>query len=195
LFGETNPSGRLPITFPASLNDLPRPTLDGSDTVEPDFQGRSGAELNLQANYDIEGSDIGYRWNAREGKKALFPFGFGLSYTSFAHSGLKITTGKAITATFTVKNTGAKAGADVPQLYLVSANGKQQQRLAAFDRVELAAGASKKITVTIEPRILAEWESGKWQIAAGNYGFALGTSAEALGPVQTVKLTARSWGP
>jgi beta-glucosidase len=193
LFGETNPTGRLPITFPVSVNDLPRPKLDGSDTVEPDFQGRAGADLTLEANYDIEGSDIGYRWNAREGKKALFPFGFGLSYTSFAHSGLKVAAGKAITATFTVKNTGAKAGADVPQLYLVSANGQAKLRLAAFDRVDLAAGASKKVTVTIEPRVLAEWEGGKWQIAAGTYGFALGTSAETLGPVQTVKIGARSW--
>jgi beta-glucosidase len=193
LFGETNPSGRLPITFPASVDDLPRPKLDGADLVEPDFQGRSGVGLKLEANYDIEGSDIGYRWNAREGKKALFPFGFGLSYTSFAHSGLKLTAGKTITATFTVTNKGAKAGADVPQLYLVSANGQPKQRLAAFDRVELDAGASKTITVTIEPRILAEWENGKWQMAAGNYGFALGTSAESLGPVQTVKIRARSW--
>lgn len=193
LFGETNPSGRLPITFPASVDDLPRPKLDGADVIEPDFQGRSGVGLKLEANYDIEGSDIGYRWNAREGKKALFPFGFGLSYTSFAHSGLKLTAGKTIAATFTVTNSGAKAGADVPQLYLVSANGQAKQRLAAFDRVELDAGASKTITVTIEPRILAEWENGKWQIAAGNYGFALGTSAEALGPVQTLKIKARSW--
>ena len=195
LFGETNPSGRLPITFPASTNDLPRPKLDGSDAVEPDFQGRSGADLKLEANFDIEGSDLGYRWNAREGKKALFPFGFGLSYTSFSHSGLKISAGKTINATFAVTNNGAKAGADVPQLYLVSANGQNKLRLAAFDRVELSAGASKTITVTIEPRILAEWERGKWNIAAGLYGFALGTSAEALGPIQMVKLGARSWGP
>ncbi len=195
LFGETNPSGRLPITFPASVNDLPRPKLDGSDTVEPDFQGRAGADLNLEANYDIEGSDVGYRWNAREGKKALFPFGFGLSYTSFAHSGLKVTAGKAITATFTVKNSGTKAGADVPQLYLVSAGGEKKQRLAGFDRVELAAGASKAVTVTIDPRILAEWEGGKWNLAGGTYSFALGSSAEELGPVKTVKLPARIWGP
>jgi beta-glucosidase len=193
LFGETNPSGRLPITFPASVNDLPRPKLDGSDTVEPDFQGRSGAELNLEANYDIEGSDIGYRWNAREGKKALFPFGFGLSYTQFVHSNPKITTGSTITATFTVKNSGGVAGADVPQLYMVSANGIKKQRLVGFDRVELPAGKSKIVTVTIDPRIVAEWEGGKWSIAGGAYGFALGSSAEELGPVQTVKLAARTW--
>ena len=195
LFGEINPSGRLPITFPASVNDLPRPKLDGTDTTEPDFQGRSGADQNLEADYDIEGSDLGYRWNAREGKKALFPFGFGLSYTSFAHSGLKVSAGKTITASFTLTNSGAKAGADVPQLYLVSVGGQHKQRLVAFDRVELTAGESKKVILTIEPRIVAEWESGKWQIAAGKYGFALGTSAESLGPAQTVTLTARSWGP
>jgi beta-glucosidase len=195
LFGETNPSGRLPITFPASLNDLPRPKLDGSDSIEPDFQGRAGEDLSLEANYDIEGSDVGYRWNAREGKKALFPFGYGLSYTSFVHAGLKLSAGKTMTATFTVTNSGARAGADVPQLYLVSANGQKKQRLVGFDRVDLAAGKSKTVTVTLDPRLLAEWESGKWQIAAGAYGFALGTSAETLGTVQTIQLTARSWGP
>jgi beta-glucosidase len=193
LFGDTNPSGRLPITFPASVDDLPRPKLDGADVIEPDFQGRSGVGLKLEANYDIEGSDVGYRWNARESKKALFPFGYGLSYTSFTHSSLNVTAGKTITATFTVKNSGARTGADVPQLYLVSVNGQKKLRLAAFDRVELVPGASKKITVTVEPRILAEWESGKWQITAGAYGFALGTSAETLGPVQIVKINARSW--
>jgi beta-glucosidase len=61
--------------------------------------------------------------------------------------------------------------------------------------VALAPGASKKLTLAIDPRLLAKWESGKWQIAAGRYGFALGTSAESLGPVQMVTLPARSWGP
>ena len=195
LFGDINPSGRLPISFPASVDQLPRRRLDGSDTVEPDFQGKGRPGQTLQADYDIEGSDVGYRWFARTGAKPLFAFGHGLSYTSFAHSGLKLAAGKAITATFTVANTGARSGADVAQLYLVAANGEKTLRLAAFERVELAAGASRNVTVTIEPRILAEWEAGKWQIAAGRYGFALGTSAEALGPVQSVALEARSWGP
>lgn len=195
LFGDVNPSGRLPITFPASVNDLPRPKLDGSDTVEPDFQGKGKPGQTLEADYDIEGSDVGYRWFARTGAKALFPFGFGLSYTNFSHSDLKVSAGKAITATFTVRNTGMRNGADVPQLYLVSANGKKMQRLAAFDRLELAAGASKTVTVTVDPRIVADWQDGKWQIAAGSFGFALGTSAEALGPVTSVHVAARSWGP
>jgi beta-glucosidase len=195
LFGETNPSGRLPITFPASLADLPRPVLDGSNTLEPDFQGRAGSHLKIEADYDIEGSDLGYRWNARMGKKALFPFGFGLSYTSFAHSGLTVSAGKTITASFTVKNTGGKAGADVPQLYLISANGQNKLRLAAFSKVSLAPGASKRVSVAIDPRLLANWSDGGWKIEGGRYVFALGSSAEALGPTTTVSIAARKWGP
>jgi beta-glucosidase len=195
LYGDTNPSGRLPVTFPASAAQLAHPALPGYGTVTSDFLGRPGPGESLTIDYDVEGSDVGYRWFARTGAKAAFPFGFGLSYTSFTHSGLSVKAGKTITATFTVNNSGSKAGADVPQLYLVSVNGKTKQRLAGFDKVDLAAGASKAVTLTLDPRILAQWEGGKWNIAAGTYGFALGTSAEALGPVQMVKLSARSWGP
>jgi beta-glucosidase len=195
LYGDVNPSGRLPVTFPASVAQLPFPVLPGSDTLEPDFQGRAKPGETLSVDYNRDGSDVGYRWYARTGAKPAFAFGYGLSYTSFAHSGLKVSAGKAITASFTVKNIGTKAGADVPQLYLVSAAGKPIRRLAAFDKVALAPGASKKLTLAIDPRLLAKWESGKWQIAAGRYGFALGTSAESLDPVQMVTLPARSWGP
>ena len=195
IYGDVNPSGRLPLTFPASVAQLPFPVLPGSDTLEPDFQGRAKPGETLSVDYDKDGSDVGYRWYARTGAKPLFPFGYGLSYTNFEHSALKISTGKSITASFTVKNSGTLAGADVPQLYLVSAAGKAVRRLAAFEKVSLAPGTSKKLTVSIDPRILAKWESGKWQIAAGSYGFALGSSAESLGPVQTVRQAARSWGP
>jgi beta-glucosidase len=195
LYGDTNPSGRLPVTFPASVAQLPFPILPGSDTLEPDFQGRAKPGETLSVDYNRDGSDVGYRWYARTGAKPLFPFGYGLSYTSFSHSGLSVTPGKVIAASFTVKNSGSVAGADVPQLYLVSAAGKPVRRLAAFEKVSLAAGASQKVTVSIDPRILARWENGQWKIAAGTYGFALGTSAETLGPVQSVTLAARAWGP
>jgi beta-glucosidase len=195
LYGDTNPSGRLPVTFPVSVSQLPFPVLPGSDTLDADFFGRPKPGESLSVDYNHDGSDVGYRWYARTGAKPLFPFGYGLSYTSFAHSGLTLAAGKAITASFTVKNSGALAGADVPQLYLVSAAGKPIRRLAAFDKVALAPGASKKLTLTIDPRLLAKWEGGQWKVAAGGYGFALGTSAESLGPVQTIKLAARSWGP
>ncbi|MBT0670512.1 glycoside hydrolase family 3 C-terminal domain-containing protein [Novosphingobium profundi] len=191
LFGETNPSGHLPITFPASEADLPRPKVDGFATLDPNFAGDPPTpDTRLSVNYDIEGSDLGYRWNAREGKKALFPFGYGLSYSRFAAGGLA---SDGATARFHVTNTGARAGADVAQVYLVSRNGKARQRLVGFARVELAPGESREVSVTIDPRLLADWNGKGWTIARGTYAFALGEDAEHLGEPVTVALSARSW--
>ncbi|MEY2943525.1 MAG: hypothetical protein RLY97_1539, partial [Pseudomonadota bacterium] len=193
LYGDTNPSGRLPVTFPASVAQLPIPELPGQGTIDPDFQGRPKGGEALSLDYSNEGSDVGYRWYARKGLKPLFAFGYGLSYTSFEHSGLSVTSGKAITASFTLRNSGARAGADVAQLYLIAANGKAQLRLAAFEKVSLAAGESKQIGVTIDPRLLADWKDGSWSIPAGAYSFAIGDDAEHLGPAVTVKMAARNW--
>lgn len=191
LFGDVNPSGRLPITFPADESQLPRPILDGSDTVEPDISGAPAAgAARLVADYDIEGADVGYRWFARQGRKPLFPFGFGLSYTSFAASGLKVA---GLKASFTISNTGQRAGDDVAQLYLVSRNGKAMRRLVGFQRVSLAAGASQPLALTIDPRLLADWKEGGWAMPAGSYAFALGTDAATTGPAVTVKLPGKMW--
>ncbi|PTS90999.1 glycosyl hydrolase [Sphingomonas sp. HMWF008] len=191
LFGQTNPSGHLPITFPRSEADLPRPKLDGFDTVAPEVIGPGPAVIGeLSVNYDIEGSDLGYRWNARTGRKALFPFGFGLSYTSFVASDLK-TDGR--TARFTVTNTGTRAGADVAQLYLVSRDGKPMQRLTGFQRVELQPGERRTVSVTIDPRLLADWNGAGWTVPGGSYSFALGDNAENLMPAVTVRLAAKRW--
>ena len=191
LFGETNPSGRLPITFPASIDQLPRPKLDGYDEFEPNFSGDApDPSAKLTANYDIEGSDLGYRWNARKGLKALFPLGFGLSYTSFATGALK-TDGKS--ASVQVTNSGKREGATVVQLYLVAKNGKPAQRLVGFQRLDLAPDASATANMTIDPRLLADWRDGGWHLAPGDYSFAIGDNAEALGPVVKVRLTRRSW--
>ena len=191
LFGDTNPSGRLPITFPARLADLPRPKLDGFDTLKPNFAGTPPSpDAKLLIDYNIEGSDLGYRWNARKGIKALFPFGFGLSYTSFETSGLT-TDGK--TAAVTVSNTGQRAGATVVQLYMLSHQGQTKQRLVGFRRVELASGASAKVDLSIDPRMLADWNGKGWTIAGGNYRFAIGENAETLGEAITVALPRRTW--
>ncbi len=195
LYGDTNPSGRLPVTFPASTDQLPHPALPGYGVIHSDFMGNPAPGETLSVDYDVEGSDVGYRWFARQNLVPAFAFGHGLSYTSFAHYGLKVTAGKTITASFTVKNTGAVAGADVPQLYLVSVNGQKKLRLAGFDKVSLAPGGSKKVTVTVDPRLLADWKDGGWKIAGGSYGFALGKSATDLGTPQTVSMAARHWGP
>jgi len=191
LFGQTNPSGRLPITFPASVADLPRPAVDGFDRFETNFSGDAPTpDAQLSVNYDIEGSDLGYRWNAREGHRALFPFGFGLSYTSFSSTGLA-TNGR--TARVTVANTGARDGASVVQLYLVSRNGEAKQRLVGFNRVELAAGASGTAEMTIDPRLLADWNGTGWTMPAGTYQFAIGENAETLGTPVAVRMRARTW--
>lgn len=191
LFGDTNPSGRLPITFPASEAQLPRPRLDGSDWVEPDFGGNptSGSD-KLDLDYDIEGSDVGYRWFARTGAKPLFPFGYGLSHTAFESGGLKF---KGLTASFTVRNVGQREGAEVAQLYLIGRNGKALRRLAGFQRVDLAAGASQTVSVTIDPRILADWKDGGWTLPAGDYRFALGKDAERMSEPVTVRLAGNRW--
>lgn len=191
LFGETNPSGRLPITFPASTDQLPRKQVDGFDIVEPEFTGAAPTpDAKLLVDYDIEGSDIGYRWNTREGYKALFPFGYGLSYTSFAFSALKT---DASTASFKVKNTGSWAGATVAQLYLLSRNNEKKQRLVGYKRVSLKPGKSKKATVSIDPRLLADWTKDGWLIPAGDYTFALGDNAENLGQIVSVQLKEHLW--
>jgi beta-glucosidase len=191
LFGETNPSGRLPITFPASESQLPRPKIDGMAFVEPHFIGNPPTpDTKLVADYDIEGSDVGYRWFARKQYKPLFPFGFGLSYTSFALSGLRV---QGLKADFQVANTGVRAGATVGQVYLVSRNGRQLQRLAGFGRVELKPGEARKVSVRIDPRLLADWKDGKWVVEGGTYSFALGDNAEALGPKIEVRIPRRVW--
>ncbi len=190
LFGDTNPSGHLPITFPASESQLPRAMVDGFGVVEGSIGGSRSNGLKISANYDIEGSDVGYRWNARRGQKALFPFGYGLSYTSFATSGLHV---KGNSASFTVANTGSRDGATVAQLYLTARAGQTKQRLVGFSRVSLAAGASQQVTLTIDPRLLADWKDGGWTITGGNYSFALGDNAESLGAAVVVKVAAKRW--
>jgi beta-glucosidase len=186
LTGAVNPSGRLPMTFPRSLDQTPRPEIPGL-----------GAPEGTAVTVDYpEGSDVGYRGFAAHGETPLFPFGFGLGYTTFSQGDLKVmATDQAITASFSLANTGARPGADVAQLYLVSAAGRARRRLVAFQRADLAPGASSPVTVTIDPRLLADWRSGGWEIAAGAYDFALGTSATDLGPTARVTLKARRLAP
>jgi len=191
LFGDANPSGRLPVSFPASEDQLPRTIVDGSDTIEPNFSGEiPGHQGDLIANYDIEGSDVGYRWFARKALRPLFPFGHGLSYSQFETANLKI---KGTKASFSVKNTGSRSGATVAQLYLLSRNGETKRRLLGYQRVDLRPGASQRISLDIDPRLLADWKDGQWTIAAGEYRLALGDNAEETGTPVTINLPAQSW--
>jgi beta-glucosidase len=188
LSGKVNPSGRLPITFPVDLDQTPRAKLPGLGTPW-------GTPVTIKYN---EGAEVGYRWFAKKGLKPMFPFGFGLSYTTFDYSDLKVEGGETITATFTVKNTGKREGADVPQLYLTDAAGDKRMRLLGFERVELKPGESKQVTIEAEPRLLARFEGktglGKWSIAEGTYQVAVGKSATDLVLTGKTKLSARQFG-
>jgi beta-glucosidase len=187
LTGAANPSGHLPVTFPVNEKQNPRPRVAGLGGVD-----RTPVTVEYQ-----EGSDVGYRWFARQNLKPQFPFGFGLSYTTFEMSGLKLTGGKSAQATFMVKNTGARAGAAVPQLYLTSAAGSSLLRLAGFSRVELAPGESRSVTLPIDNRLLADWNTTahKWNLRGGSYTFRLAASAEDPGTTAQTTLQARMLAP
>ena len=186
LTGKVNPSGRLPITFPADLEQTPRPELSGLGTPW-------GTPTTI--HYD-EGAEVGYRWYAKKNEKPLYAFGYGLSYTNFSYNDLKITGGETITASFTVTNTGARDGADVPQLYLTDAAGDKRVRLLGFERVSLRPGESHQITLTADPRLLARFDgnAGQWRIAEGKYRVALGKSAADYVSTAETTLTSRLFG-
>ncbi len=169
LTGAVDPSGRTPITWPASLADTPRPELPGLDVP----WGTATA-----VRFD-EGAEVGYRWYASTGRRPQFPFGYGLSYTQFAYSDLRVQGGDTVTASVTVTNTGGRAGADVPQLYLTGAPDGERMRLLGFERLELQPGESRTVTFEADPRLLARYDAarGGWRIAAGEHRVMLGRSA------------------
>ena len=189
LFGTVNPSGRLPITFPASTTQLPRPDLPGHHIA-----------WNTTFTVDYrEGAAVGYKWFAQRHSTPLYPFGFGLSYTQFRYSDLRVSGGKTISASFTVTNTGKRAGADVPQLYatVAEAGGGALQHLIAWRKLTLAPGESRRVHVTADPRLVARFDETQlgWRIAAGDYRIDLGTSSSDLRLVATAHLDDRTLPP
>ncbi|MEO6853723.1 MAG: glycoside hydrolase family 3 C-terminal domain-containing protein, partial [Rhodoferax sp.] len=167
LFGSVNPSGKLPLTFPQTEADLPQKTISAT---------------NLTVTYS-EGLNMGYRWYDSQNITPLFPFGHGLSYTSFSYSGMAITANADGTATvsFTLKNTGARAGAEVAQVYaaLPSSAGEPPKRLVAWQKVQLAAGESKTVSINVSTARMAVWNSTthQWNTPSGSYTFFVGGSS------------------
>jgi beta-glucosidase len=196
LFGEVNPGAKLPMTFPKSVADLPHPTLvkPPKATVDADRKGwrRIAAGLPaFQVTYD-EGVKVGYKWYDAENKPVLFPFGYGLSYTTYSYSNLKVTPGRNPSISFTVTNTGNRAGAEVAEVYasLPTAAAEPPKRLVGFSKVKLNGGESKEVTVEVDPKYLSIFnvEQNGWQLIPGEYGFMVGGSSQNLPLRETVSL-------
>ncbi len=197
LFGDIDPQGRLPVTFPANEAQLARPVLPGAD--QGAVEG-IGAGATTPRPFDVryvEGSDVGYRGYAKSGEKPLYPFGFGLSYTQFRYSGLKVAGGRGLSATFTVSNIGTRAGADTPQLYLTSGPARAQQRLLGWSKVALKPGESRQVSVVAPQRLLANWDSRahRWRRDGGLYKVAVGSDATVLPLVGSTRLVSSNLAP
>ncbi|MGA2571586.1 MAG: glycoside hydrolase family 3 C-terminal domain-containing protein [Terracidiphilus sp.] len=198
LFGDVNPSGRLPLTFPKSEADLPHPghvDPPKADAAHPvphlaGAPGLIGMAMGIAPDFDVqydEGLKVGYKWYDAENKAVLFPFGFGLSYTTFAYSALSVTPGETTTVSFTVKNTGKRAGIETAQVYasLPDAAGEPPKRLVGWAKVELAPGESKTVSVPITRERLSVFDeaSDSWKLVPGSYTLRVGNSSRDL-PLQ-----------
>jgi len=188
LFGDVNPSAKLPVTFAKSDADLPHPQIAGLDQVnaapapsgEAGGPGRRPQMQPFDINY-TEGLKVGYKWYDAENKQPLFPFGFGLSYTTFAYSGLKADFTKGLQVSFTVKNTGKRAGAEVAQVYLSlpASAGEPPRRLVGWEKVQLGVGESKTVSLSVEPMFFSIFNVDKdgWEAVPGDYKVLVGGSS------------------
>jgi beta-glucosidase len=172
LYGQVNPSGKLPQTFPKSLADMPAKTPD-------QYPGKDGA-----AKYS-EGLKVGYRWFDSEGIEPLFPFGYGLSYTSFGYSGLKVKGARErAKVSFALANTGARRGAEVAQVYVgfPKWTGEPPQQLKGFQKVDLDDGASMRVRLDLDKRAFSYWDEQKraWRVGRGCYTIAVGGNSRSL---------------
>jgi len=185
LTGKVNPSGHLPISFPASNDQLTHLLIAGN--------GPPG-DTPWSVTYD-EGATIGYKWYDVKGYKPLWAFGHGLSYSRFSASDLTaVPDGRAIKVSFNVRNVGKRAGKGVAQVYVgpadwQAARWEAPRRLGAFAKADLKPGQSKRVDLTIDPRLLATYEAANnnWHIKAGTYRLSLGQASDA--PMETSEVT------
>ncbi len=185
LAGDVNPSGKLPLTFPKSDNDLPRAAIQPAPVMtqpqaNEDPMKPGGALDSYSVRYD-EGPAVGYKWFELQHKQPLFAFGFGLSYTTYAYFGLTVDSA-AKTARFTVKNTGKRPGTEIAQVYARLPKGSDEpyKRLVGWKRVSLAPGESQAVIVSIDPRALQSFDEAtdRWNSAPGDYEVLAGPSSD-----------------
>jgi beta-glucosidase len=211
LFGVRNPSGKLPVTFGTSEREAAYATTAQFPGVwgPPPFWSDDEA---MSPQY-LEGLQTGYRWYEANGITPVFPFGFGLSYTTFGYSNLSVTpaldpqTRRAVvTVTYTITNTGTREGAEASQVYLTlpAAAAEPSKRLVGFQKVDLLPGESRQVTVTIDSSASNHpfsywvpindapapgWSNGSWRSAPGDYTVHVGTSSADTALLQTVTVS------
>ena len=191
LTGKVDPSGRLPISFPASDGQLAHPALPGLG--QPN-------DTPAAITYD-EGAAIGYKWYDLKGYRPLFSFGHGLSYTRFAFSDLAArTSGRSVGVGFAVRNIGKRTGKDVAQIYVAPVDWKAvgweaPKRLGAFVKANLRPGQFKRLEATIDPRLLATYEAAgdRWHIRSGDYRLLLDDGTGTTPQQVTVHLEDAVW--
>lgn len=189
LFGRVNPSGKLAITFPKLEDDLAQPRLAeqpparGPQDFGPMFPGGPAMMRVNARQFDLdypEGARAGYKWFQSMKREPLFPFGFGLSYTTFAYSDLRVDAAKR-EVRFTLRNTGSREGAEVAQVYveLPGAAGENFRRLAGWQKVELKPGESRAVSVTLHPLALAVFDekANRWETPRGEFRVFVGGSS------------------
>jgi beta-glucosidase len=178
LFGDVNPSGKLPMTFPASVYDMPRPNI----TTPPD------STTPFSVDYNIDAFNTGYKWYDSQNLTPLFPFGFGLSYTTFAITNLQMTantsTNPSFQVNFNLQNTGTRSGAEVAQVYLeLPSSTGESKRLVAWQKVSLTAGQQQNVVIQVNAsdsaHPLSYWDVGThaWKVAPGTYTVDVGNSS------------------
>ena len=186
LFGEVNPSGKLPITFPQSEDQLPR----------PEIATQGGRPLDVDYS---EGADVGYRWFARKNLTPLFPFGYGLSYSTFHISNVTALGGTNITISADVTNDGPMEGKETVQAYAAPPGDMEPEmaRLIGWGKVDLRSGETRHVTMTADPRLIADFDTDCpcWHINNDSYAVRVGTSSAALGPEIDVELDEREIPP
>jgi len=199
LVGDVNPAGKLPLSFPKSEADLPHPDapkIPSESQVRAEDVADNGAptaNASVRSGYAVhydEGPEVGYKWYEAQNKKPLFPFGFGLSYTTYAYSALSIDS-RTKKARFTVKNTGRRPGTEIAEVYARLPKGSDEafKRLVGWQRISLAPGQSQTVEVAIDPRVLQTFDetNNRWTLNPGEFVVSAGPASDDTplsGPLQ-----------
>jgi len=196
LFGDVNPSGKLPITFPKNEADLPHPVIAKPPAGDYKQDGSvSGMKAGFFDENYTEGLKVGYKWFDAEHKEPLFPFGFGLSYTTFSYSKIAAALENGLRVSFDIKNTGPRAGAEIAQVYLglPKVTGEPPKRLVGWDRIELRPGEMRRVNLHIDRQMMSIFNVDKndWELVPGEYRLYVGASSRDVRLTTTFQISGK----